>query len=357
MTAPVKPLPAEDLDHVLAQTRELWTGARGRSFFITGGTGFFGRWLLESFARANDELALGMRAAVLTRDPAAFARSAPHLATRPDLGFHQGDLRTFAFPSGQFDFLIHAAADTSVWMEKKKPDSVIKDVTTGTGHLLDFAARAGVKNLLLVSSGAVYGRQPAGLTHIPEDYPGAPDPLLPDSIWGEGKRVAENLCLEHATRHGYAVKIARGFAFVGPHLPLEANYAIGNFIRDARRGDPIRVTGDGTPRRSYLYAADLAVWLWTLLFRAPPARPYNVGSDVDHSVAEHARMVSDAFGGESPVVIAKPADPTQPVLRYVPAIDRARKELGLTVRISEAEGIRRTRNWLGDTRRGDFSSQ
>ena len=355
MTVPVKPLPADDLDHVLAHTRELWAGARGRSFFITGGTGFFGRWLLESFARANDARSLGMRAVVLTRDPAAFARNAPHLATRPDLACLQGDLRTFVFPAGQFDFLIHAAADTSVWMEKKKTDSVIQNVIAGTSHVLDFAARAGVKHLLLASSGAVYGRQPPQLTHIPEDYAGAPDPLQPEAAWGEGKRIAENLCVAHAARHHYAVKLARGFAFVGPHLPLGANYAIGNFLRDALRGDPIRVAGDGTPRRSYLYAADLAVWLWTLLFRAPSGRPYNVGSDVDHSIAEHARMVSDAAGGRSPVVIAQPPEPGQPLLRYVPAIDRARHELGLTVRIGEKEGIRRTLAWHGVVT-PDFSS-
>ena len=85
MPFPVKPLPAEDLDHILASTRELWAEARGQSFFITGGTGFFGMWLLESFTHANDSLGLRAQAVVLTRDPAAFARKAPHLTNRRDL--------------------------------------------------------------------------------------------------------------------------------------------------------------------------------------------------------------------------------------------------------------------------------
>jgi nucleoside-diphosphate-sugar epimerase len=49
---------AEDMDHVLAHTRDLWEELRGQRIFITGGTGFFGCWLLESFAWANDKMNL-----------------------------------------------------------------------------------------------------------------------------------------------------------------------------------------------------------------------------------------------------------------------------------------------------------
>jgi dTDP-glucose 4,6-dehydratase len=343
MSVPVTPLPIEDLDHVLAHTGKLWAGARGATFFITGGTGFFGMWLLESFARANDTLALGMRAVVLTRDPAAFVRKAPHLAARGDLSFQQGELRTFAFPAGRFAYLIHAAADTAVWTKKESADGLTGRIADGMNRVLDFAAGAGVKKFLHVSSGAVYGPQPAGLTHVPEDYAGLTEPLPPGAAWAEGKRVAEQLCIAHAGRQGYSLKIARGFAFVGPHL--DENYAIGNFIRDAVQGRPIQVTGDGTPRRSYLYAADLAIWLWTLLFAAPPGRAYNVGSPADLSIAELAREVSKAAGEKLPVKIATPPEPGRPLSRYVPAVDRAGVELGLRVWIPLAEAIRKTMAW------------
>lgn len=343
MPVPLPPLPAEDLAHVLAHTGQHWAGARGARLFITGGTGFFGTWLLESFARANDTGELGMHAVVLTRDPAAFAEKAPHLAGRGDLAFHQGDLRTFRFPADRFTHLIHAAADTGVWTKNEAPDGLIERITLGMRHLLDFAAAAGVKDFLHVSSGAVYGPQPPVLTHVPEDFPGTTAPLPAGAAWAEGKRVAEQLCITHAAQHGYALKIARCFAFVGPHL--DENYAIGNFIRDARHGRPIQVTGDGTPHRSYLYAADLAIWLWTLLFSGVAGRAYNVGSPVSLSIAEVARTVADASGEALPVRISGTPSPGRPLSRYVPSVERAESELGLRAWIPLDEAIRRTLAW------------
>jgi dTDP-glucose 4,6-dehydratase len=342
---PIKPLPHQDLADVLTHTRALWAEARGQSFFITGGTGFFGMWLLESFAYINDSLGLGMRATVLTRDPAAFAKKAPHLSQRADLEFILGDIRTFTFPSGHFDYVIHAATEASAKLNAEAPQEMLDAIIGGTRRVLDFAAQAGVKKLLLTSSGAVYGQQPADLTHVSEDYLGAPDPLLPGSAYGEGKRVAEHMCVVHAIQHGYEVKIARCFAFVGPHLSLDGHFAIGNFIRDALAGRPIHIAGDGTQMRSYLYASDLTVWLWTLLFRAPTAHAYNVGSADDLSIAQLATTVATALGGNSLVTVAQRPDPLRPLARYVPAVTRAQSEFALRSRVSLPEAIQRTALW------------
>ena len=347
MPASVKPLPPEDLDHVLNYTREHWAEAKGRSFFITGGTGFFGMWLLESFAYINDTLGLSMRATVLTRDPLAFASKAPYLTARADLTFIRGDVRFFEFPSGKFDYVIHAATEASAKLNEVNPQEMLDAIIGGTRRVLDFAAQAGVKKLLLTSSGAVYGKQPAEITNISENYLGAPDPLLPGSAYGEGKRVSEHMCAVHARLHDYEVKIARCFAFVGPHLPLHTHFAIGNFIRDAMRGVTINVVGDGTPTRSYLYASDLSVWLWTLLFKAPSARAYNIGSSEGKSIRGVAETVALAIGGHAKVSVNKQSKPNVPVSRYVPSITKAIDQMGLQVRVSLVQGIIKTAVWYG----------
>lgn len=345
MPQPVKPLPPEDLDHVLEHTRAVWTEARGRSFFITGGTGFFGMWLLESFVHVNDALALGMSATVLTRKPEAFSLEAPHLASRPELQFIKGDVRSFEFPEGKFDYVIHAATEASAKLNEEAPHEMLDAIIGGTRRVLDFAAQCGVKKFLLTSSGAVYGKQPSDMTHIPEDYLGAPDPLLPSSAYGEGKRLAEHMCCVHARQHGYEVKIARCFAFVGPHLPLDSHFAIGNFIRDAMAGNPIQIHGDGTPMRSYLYASDLAVWLWTILFKALHARAYNVGSDEGISIKDLADVVVMESGRGLPLKLALSPQSGCSLLRYVASIKRASEELGLRVRVNLLEGINKVFIW------------
>lgn len=347
-----------DLDHIIEHTQGLWDELRGQRIFITGGTGFFGCWLLASLAWANDKLGLNVKAVVLTRNPKVFARKAPHLVHHPAISFHVGDVRTFDFPSGSFNYIIHAATEASARLNAENPLLMFNTIVEGTRRALDFAVYAGATKVLLASSGAVYGRQPSELTHVSEDYNGAPDPLDSKSAYGEGKRVAEMLCCLYAKQHGLEPKIARCFAFVGPYLPLDTHFAIGNFIRDGRCGGPIQVNGDGTPYRSYLYASDLAIWLWTILLRGKLCRPYNVGSENGVTISELAHQVAGCFQPAPRVAIAlAPSFDRLKALsgvkeqagklpeRYVPSVQRCALELGLHQTIDLRESIQRTIVW------------
>lgn len=338
-----KPLPIEDLAHILAHTHEVWHPLRDQRVFLTGGTGFFGHWLLESLLYANRELELNVRATVLTRNPEAFARKSPHVADDPAISLEQGDIRTFRFPTAQHSFILHAATDSS---PNPDPATLADSIIAGTQRVLDFARATGARRLLYVSSGAVYGRN-APIDHIPEDYPSSVDPASPTASYDESKRMAEQLCIAHADGAHLQASIARCFAFVGPHLPLDLHFAIGNFLKNAIDGTPIHIKGDGAPRRSWLYMADLAIWLWTMLVRAPHGRAYNVGSEDSYSIAEAARLTAATLRPGLGIQIDGTPKPGAPLSSYVPATVRARTELNLHQTIDLPEALRRTAAWHG----------
>lgn len=318
---------------------------RGQSIFITGGTGFVGSWLLESLLWANDQLHLGITVAVLTRDPARFRECMPHLADHPGVQVVGGNAVNFEFPKGQFPFVIHASVEAAFEPDLEHPLGAFDSDVKGTQRVLEFARTHSVKRFLFTSSGAVYGTQPTELTHVSESFTGAPLTTDTRSGYGQAKRVSEFMVSMHGQTFGFDTQIARLFAFVGPRLPLDANYAVGNFIGDALRGASIKIGGDGTPYRSYLYAADMAVWLWTILLRGKSAHPYNVGSQHDLTIAELAQAVVSEIAPNTHVEIATKATVGVLPSRYVPDTTRAEAELGLRSLILVAEGIKRTAHW------------
>jgi dTDP-glucose 4,6-dehydratase len=348
MTNPLE----RDREMIVQRTASSWEEMRGQEIFLTGGTGFFGCWLVESFCHANKTLNLNARMTILTRNPEGFARKCPHLAADRKIRLLPGDVRNFEFPSGEYPFVIHAATQASAAQAAEEPLEMLSTIVEGTKRTLEFASTHGTKAFLLTSSGAVYGKQPSEMIHVPESYLGGPDPLDAASVYAEGKRVAEQLCSQYSKRFGIGAKIARCWAFCGPHLPLDAHFAIGNFIGDVLAGRPIEIKGDGTSRRSYLYAADLAAWLWTILFRAPELMPVNVGSAHDVSIRELAETVALTLGSKTPIRVAQKAVPGAQPARYVPSVDRAREELGLEAWTPLEEAIQRTADWYRGHRAG-----
>ena len=340
----MRPLARSELAAVLESAADAFEALRGARLFVTGGTGFYGAWLLETLAFAERERRLGIEAVVLTRSAEAARARQPHLGRWAGLRFIEGDIRQFALPEGSFSHVIHAAAASHfAGRAPESPLSTIDVIVNGTRRVLEFARGAGVKRLLLTSSGAVYGRQPPSLPLLPEDFTGGPDCLDPRAAYGHSKRLAEQLCIQHQAEGGPGAVIARGFAFSGAHLPLDAHFAFGNFIADALAGRPIKVRGDGSPLRSYLHASDLAAWLWTLLASGTAGTAYNVGSEAALSIGELAGRIGARL--HAPVDWSLRADPRTIPERYIPATRKAREELGLVARVDIDEAIDRTARW------------
>lgn len=337
------PLPREDLDAAVDQAEGCLRALLGARMFLTGCTGFFGVWLLETFHRADERLRLGLDLTVLSREPDAFVARHPHLCPTDRLRYLRGDIRSFGDPDGAFSHVIHGATTNArETFAGEDPLRKFDTVALGTRRVLEFCEARGIGDMLFIGSGVVYGRR----THpapIAETDGIAPDPLDPGTTLGHAKRAAEHFCAIAGSRGHLRVKIARCFSFVGPQLPLDIHYAIGNFIADALAGRPIAVTGTGLPVRSYLYMSDLVAWLTTILVRGAPLRPYNVGSEDGRTILEIARIVA-ACGGVPPAhrQDASPPPATSAGDYYVPCTSLARTELALRESVPFEEGLRKT---------------
>lgn len=332
---------ARDLAEAHLRVGQAWEELRGRRLFVTGGTGFWGRWLLESFAHANKSLGLNAEAVVLTRNPDAFRHRAPVLSSESCIRLLSGDVCSFPEPAGEFSHIVHAASDLSV-ADPLSPLGTIDTALRGTRRVLEFARDHGVEKILYASSGAVYGPMVRGRGAVRECAPVSPLVLDKTGAYAESKRLAELVSCIYGREHGIEVKIARGFAFIGPFLALESHLAAASFMRSALKGEPIVIRSHGQTVRSYLYGADLAVWLWTILFKGTSFVPFNVGSDVPVTIQELALTISEACGSASNVVVEGKLDASKEVEVYLPEISKARSELGLDVFTPFFEAVRRS---------------
>ncbi|KMY86519.1 dTDP-glucose 4,6-dehydratase [Candidatus Paraburkholderia calva] len=315
--------------------------------FITGGTGFFGIWLLECLLWAKQTRGVNLRMTVLSRSPQSFLdKRAPHLRDRAELSFVASSLTDFEPPADPCTHILHCASETNLEQSPEWAQRHLDTAIDGTRRLLDMAAAHRTEAVLITTSGAVYSPMDSVVDNLCVEGPaGLADYSSERTVYGQAKRMMEVMTSVAAQAHGYRALIARCFAFVGPYLALDSNYAIGNFMRDALAGRTVTVGGDGTPLRSYLYAADLVVWLVRILVRGRSGVPYNVGGDEIVSIGELARLTAQIGGTPDAVTIKGTPVPGARPSAYLPSLVRTESELGLKVSVPLEEAIRRTMDW------------
>jgi dTDP-glucose 4,6-dehydratase len=318
----------------------------GRHIFMTGGTGFVGRTVLDLLNDVHERLGQRFTVSVLSRDPEKFLRLYPEYARYSWLSMAKGSVDDLPASLGAVTDVLHAAADTHL---QGQGVEWIDQIVNGTRKVLDFAVQNGAQRFLLTSSGAVYGPQPETLEELGEDYLGAPPTDAASSLYGQAKRVAEQLCTVYHQEHGLATVSARCFAFAGRHLALDGPYAFGNFIRDALYGDVINVKGNGSAVRTYLDGEDMAYWLLFLLCNGNPGGVYNVGSDEPVTIKELAEKIAELVAPGKPVVIENSSAQRGVRSRYIPCIRKA-AAAGLRPRFTLDQIIRRTATELARTR-------
>lgn len=320
----------------------VWDGLRAQSLFITGGTGFVGKWLLECLLHADRELELGLALTVLTREPDRFARDSAHLAKAPALQLLKGDVASFEFPQTTFTTAIHAALPVA--SARAGLGDLPRLAQAGAQRVCEFAAARGVRRLLHISSGAVYGAHSAAAT-LSEDlsWSGA----ATANHYTCAKRLAEGVV---GLDWPFEVVVARCFAFIGPYLSGDSGAAAAEFVEQVANGRGIVVEGSGDAIRAYQYAGDMARWLLSSLVLGAPGRIYNIGGDSEVTIAQLADEVTRIAGLSESVRMAGRAVEGLAGQRYVPDIRRAANELGLFNAVGLDEAIRRTLSWRAGAR-------
>ena len=331
---------------LLPRIHKCFTDINGARILLTGGTGFVGKWMLQTakIAQANSQNKIEL--VIPTR-----RLSAQHVQDAiaigcPNVSWVEDDFLTNAPDLGHVDMIIHTATPASAQLNAENPAEMLRINVEAMKSVLKYAGNN--QPLLFTSSGAVYGTQPQTVSRIPEGTVQPNPPARQLNAYARGKQIAEQLCREAGDIGQCSPIIARLFAFGGEYLPRDTHFAIGNFIQNALDRQPIAIQGDGRARRSYLYGADMATWLWGALAHdgAKNAAPFHIGSEHSVSILELAQTVADVsaevLNYVPEITVAKAIDPSEPVHQYVPANSHTRQTLQVAEWTSLEEMIKRT---------------
>jgi dTDP-glucose 4,6-dehydratase len=306
----------------------------GRRVVVTGGAGFVGSHLCERLVGAGAEVVCLDN--FLTGSP----RNVGHLVGSPAFRLVECDVTGFVHVPGPVDLVMHLASAASPVDYLRHPIETLKAGSLGTLHALGLARQKDAR-LVLASTSEVYGDP---LEHPQrESYWGNVNPVGPRSVYDEAKRFAEALTTAYRTCHHTDTAIARIFNTYGPRMRPYDGRAVPTFVRQALRGEPITVAGDGGQTRSVCYVDDTVEGLLALA-RADVTGPVNIGNPTELTVLALAETVRRLTGSESPIrFVGRPDD--DPEIRR-PDISLAASALGWRPRIDVIEGLRRTIAWF-----------
>jgi len=295
---------------------------------ITGGTGFVGRHLL-------DQIAAGVGPCGLS-DVVISSRT--HAEVGHQIEQVRWDVCDADLPDVEFDAIIHAATPASAELNARAPRLMFDQIVVGARNVIELCVRQKQPpRLLFTSSGAVYGEMPESLSAWPEDSRMAASPSYPNNAYASGKRAAEAMFALAGHEGVCRPTIARLFAFSGRHLPLDHHFAIGNFVRDALAGGPIRVRGTGETVRSYLDGDDMADWLLeSLMATTTENRTLHVGSDHAVTIEFLAKLVaqvaSEFVGSVVRVQLGKASSELDGRHRYLPSLEETAKLIRCSIK-------------------------
>ena len=328
---------SSDVEEVVTVAEDNLRKLDGTTIVILGGTGFVGKWLVSTLISARRKLSLNYEIYIVTRS----SLSAGEYFNASDVIIIEHDLAVGSLDLPKANYFIHGATPSVPSTGSQNPIQVMNATTNGTISISGAVAKSPApKSCLYLSSGAVYGSQSKDLIRQPESAVEFTNESL--NSYGRTKLSNELMMARIKENFGVPVSQPRLFAFYGPHIALDAHFAIGNFFRDARAGRPVRILGNPSTTRSYMYPTDLIINLIQLMVN-PEDRPINLGSSQPLTLRSVAEKICDMFGG----IQIEETNPDSTLSNYVPETDWILGNSGIKPKVSFDEGLQRWDHWLG----------
>lgn len=313
---------------------------------ITGASGFMGLWLTELFTHLIKTQQLKLKLYLLATDFTFAKKEAMHLyVPNENIKIISDDVRSLHELPSDVEWIIHAASSPDSRVHNSQPIYTSQTIAQGTLTILECATRLpNLRGLINVSSGYVYGYHSTKETITEKSFEGF-DPSVFSTAYVEAKRYAESLCTIFRNQFQLPIVNVRPFSFVGPYQSVDAPWAINNFINDAVNNQPIRIQGDGTAVRSYMYGADMAWWLLNILLRGESGRSYNLGSPKAIVLKELAEKVKQLSGNKIEINHSQAFLKSKPSI-FVPSVDLTQAEMGLRMQFDIDAALLRTVQWF-----------
>jgi dTDP-glucose 4,6-dehydratase len=308
---------------------------------VTGAAGFLGSHLCDAL--------LGEGYSLIAVDNLITGNLAnlQHLRNDSRFEFRQLDINQ-PFDCGRIDYVFHFASPASPVDYMKHGIATLQVGSLGTLHCLELARKYGAK-YLISSTSECYGDP---LEHPQkETYWGHVNPIGPRSVYDEAKRFSEALTMAYHRYHKVDTRMARIFNTYGPRMQLNDGRVVPNFMKQALRGEPLTVYGDGSQTRSFCYVSD-EIEGFIRLAKSSEHFPVNIGNPTEFTILECARCVLAVTGSKSDIRY-EPLPQDDPKQRC-PDITKARTLLGWEPKIDLETGLRMSLDYfrravLGET--------
>ena len=347
-----------DIDEIIDNlSPTFWQRFAGKRVLLTGGRGFLGRYLTETFVRLNERILSpgGKPVELLVLDNMITAGAyGDDMRAHPHVNFVKHNIIDRFYPEKRVDFILHAAGIASPAWYRKYPEETYGVSTKGTENVLEIAKATPGCRLAWFSSSEIYGDPDP--KHVPtsESYKGYVSCLGPRACYDEGKRFGEMMVRVAHERHGVEGCMIRPFNFYGPGMQATDYRVLPNFAARWVRGEPLQVYGTGHQTRTFCYVTDGIRGCLQVLLDGVAGEPYNIGNPTPEiSMRDLVTKVGRITGQDVRFDTIEHPDtyPADEPQRRCPDITKAREQIGFEPHVSLDDGLARFFGWAGDAYR------